>query len=196
MLRPWLLSSMWVRLRKLFQLNFLEFCSFKNILTDYIVFVYFARLFSATTSVWVRVECAPTSQCRLRCHPRVIADITSRERKGRTRGIYFHSLLFYLKLYMSNIKLYFIQPPEGASKSTVSEKEIWLKCQLYKFYTWQLKPQRIPFHAIGFHEGFHTEDVRLFSCSICRIILVNSFYIILYFCTILIFLVVWVILIF
>lgn len=153
------------------------------------------RLFSVTTSVWVRFEYAPTCQCRHRCHPRVIVDITSWERNGRTRGIYFHSLLFYLKLYMSNIKLYFIQPAEGASKSMVSEKEIWLKCQLYKFYAWQLKTQRIPFHVIGFHEGFHA-DVRLFSCSICCIILVNSFYIILYFCTILIFLVVWVILIF
>lgn len=97
---------------------------------------------------------------------------------------------------MSNLKLYFIPPPEGASKSMVSEKEIWLKCQLYKFYAWQLKTQHIPFYAIGFHKGFPTEDVRFFSCFICRIILVNSFYIILCFCTILIFLVVWVILIF
>lgn len=50
---------------------------------------------------------------------------------------------------MSNIKLYFIQPPEGAPKSMVSEKEIWLKCQLYKFYAQQLKIQRIPFHVMA-----------------------------------------------
>lgn len=50
---------------------------------------------------------------------------------------------------MSIIKLYFIQPPEGAPKSMVSEKEIRLKCQLYKFYVRQLKPQCIPFHAMA-----------------------------------------------